>query len=286
MSNEQQRALVDRTSHLHNRHHTHVLLRRVLWLVAAVAATILTGCKPGVYDVRMRQDTPEENAAAEKVYAAADKLFKDNQLAYERGAAENQVYASTVPQIVAAKNAALLDETRAQSLAVVAAANANAEARISTGRAAERVITALGVTLSAVIGGTALYLMTLMSIYAWSAMRRAQIAQVWTVTALIGQTRVTYLLLADGQGNVSIQNALTDGRSQISKPQRANGELARLLLEPAHTTAAALQPAREGVLTSAWHWMFGQRAPRAPAARQVQAEIMPPTAKSKVEVNL
>jgi len=284
-------ALVGRATHLpHRRHH-----RVLLGLVTLALAAALTSCKPGDYnnnfDVRVREHTPEEVAAADKVYAANDAVWKANQIEYDKAAAQLETYRQTAPGIVVAKanaeistiqtdNAAKIETIRADNAAKVAQANASASTSTALGNAAALALASLGVTLSAVIGMTALYVFAVMSIYVYASLKRNKAVQVWTVTAMIGPTRVDYILLTDQQGNVYIQNALTDGRAQISQRQRANGQQARLLLEPARAQAAAhIETASEGVLPAAWHFLFGQKP------RQ-NVQIIQPEKRSNLEINL
>ena len=289
-------ALVGRTTHLRQRHRLGLRLGLVALALAAIVV-LTTSCKPGDYnnnfDVRVRSNTPEEVAAADKVYAANDAVWKQNEIEFDKAQAQLETYRQTAPGIVLAKsqaeietirtdNAAKLETVRADTTAKVAQANASASTSAALGNAAALTLASLGVTLSAVIGMAALYLFAVMAIYVYASLKRNRATQVWTVTAMIGNTRVDYILLTDRDGNVYIQNALTDGRAQISQRQRANGQQARLLLEPARAQAAQqqLDAPHEGVIPAAWRFLFGRKQTRQ------NVQVIQPEKRSNLEINL
>jgi len=263
-----------------------------------VAVLTASGCKPGDYnyttDVRLREHTPEEAAAADAIRAEADKTWKANQIEFDKAQAQLETYRQTAPSIVLAKSQAEIDTIHADNTGKLETIRADAASKVAAANAQAQTITALGLSLSVVLAGFGLGVLISIPILvvagtlylgALLAVAIGQIkmkSRVVTVTAYINQVRVDYFFMQDEAGRWHVQNPMDDERSLMANP-KAISHMRPHLLQAAQVQWQRQQQEMEkdGLVVRVWGMLFGRRRKRAPAQ-----EIIPATRSDKLEINL
>ncbi len=273
-----------------------LLVGSAKWLVGfcCIGILALTGCKPGEYnfntttDVRARQYTPEEEARAWVIQAQADKLFKENDIAYQIGSAEAQVKAATSVLRVQAENHAIISKADAEARTVTTNANAAAIGTMALHISWAVVVLGLGLGVALIIPILVLAGVFYIGIELWTRKQQAVLRErTMTVTAYINNVRVTYFIFVtpnpDGRDEWHIVDTLGDTQRGLAETHGVSA-MRTNLLEAAMMNRYQEPLKQPGVLVTLFRSLFNRPKIIQPA-RQAQPAPEPRPAHFAVTLN-
>ena len=231
-------------------------------IFVSMICLLLSACgRPGLYDLNVNHDKPEEIARAEVLTAQAEQIRTQTETNRQRAQIETEVIATT----------AKLNQTLSAE-----AARAEIQTRIEQSKAQTQVTQAVGISLSSVVYGigagliiseivAAICLTLYVAIELLIRLRQAPArSRAIIVTGYVNNTRMDMIIFQDNNNDWHIIDPLEGSRGQINQSRGAQAMRMHLLSNFAQTALSAptqqQRPQHEGLFVRAWHFLFNRKS--------------------------